>query len=75
MTVRDDLLLIKQTKKDNLDYLEIKVREKKQEFKKLRQLYEINNNFDFADAVKVLDGEETFDAITDENIEEKLTEV
>ena len=75
MTIRDDILLLKHTRDDNLVFLKTKINEKRLEYRNLKNLYTKHQEFGFSEAIDILEDEnKTYDVIDDTNLAEKLAE-
>lgn len=72
MTLKDQAILIKQTRRANIDYLNIKMQETYKTFRRLKTLLREQKDFSLSDAIELIENDETLDVIDDNNIDEKL---
>lgn len=75
MTIKDQAIAIKQTRKDNLIYLKSKMQEAYKTFRRLKTLLKEQKDFSLSDAIELIENEETLEVIDDTNITEKLIEL
>jgi len=72
MTIKDDAIAMRQTRRANLDFLEAAMQAAYRKFRGLKTLLEQQKDFSLSDAIDMIEASETLEAIDITNIAEKL---
>lgn len=75
MTLRMEANQMKKRRASNLSLLAEKINLTIQRLRNLKRLERKNKQFGLSDALEVVDGQTAFEALTEENLEEKLAAV
>lgn len=74
MTLKEDAILIKQTRRANLDFLKKTSQESYRRFRNLKTLHDRQKEIGLSEAIALIESGKTLEVIDASNIEEKLAE-